>query len=146
MKTALLLLLGSQAGVFAPMSYMPLALVGLALFRARSPDQQPTRDIQVTDVEGGQSNTHVIRVPSTVSPEILPLIAAPLPQWNVHPQSEADWENFRASFTAPTLAALPGIRQQLGVTLEHAVIGGVKVNILTPRVIAKENVDRVLLH
>jgi len=146
MRTTLLLLSGSQAGVFSSISYLPFVLLGLALFAAPSSAQQPTRNVEVTDVEGGQSNAHVIGVPSTVSAEILPLIAAPLPQWDVHPQSETDWQNFRASFTAATLAALPGLRQQLGVTLEHAVIGGVKVNILTPRVIAKENVNRVFLH
>ena len=113
---------------------------------AQSPNQPFSRDIEVTDIEQGRSNVHVVSVPSTVSPEALPLVATPLPQWNVHPQSQAEWQSFRAKFTAPTLAELPGIRQQLGVTLDHAVIGGVKVNILMPRVVAKENVDRVFLH
>jgi acetyl esterase/lipase len=146
MQTSFLFPSGSHAGLFTPISCLGFLLLGVGAFWAQSPGQQPTRNIEVTDVEGGQSNAHVISVPSTVSPEILPLIAAPLPQWDVHPQSEADWQNFRASFTAPTLAALPGIRQQLGVTLDHAVIGGVKVNILTPHDIAKENVNRVFLH
>jgi len=109
-------------------------------------DARAIRDIQVTDVEQGQTNAHVISVPNTVSPEILPLIAAPLPQWNVHPRSLADWQSFRENFRASTLAELAGLRQQVGVTLDHAVIGGVKVNILTPRVIAKEHEHRVFLH
>jgi monoterpene epsilon-lactone hydrolase len=106
----------------------------------------PTRDIRVTSTEQEQMNEHVISVPSTVSPEILPLIAAPPPPWNLHPQSVAEWQEFRDNFIAHTLAELPRIRQQLGVTLEHAVLGGVRVNILTPRTIAKENENRVFLH
>lgn len=148
MKTILLCLFSSHGSVFSAVSCVSLWFLGVAvpLAGAQSFDQQPTRDIEVTDVEKGQSNTHVISVPSTVSSEILPLVATALPQWNVHPQSLADWQNFRTNSAIPTLAALPGIRTQLGVTLEHAVIGGVKVNILTPQVIAKENAHRVFLH
>ena len=146
MKTSLLLLFGSYAGLFAPITSVGFLLLGIAVAEAQSPGQQPRRDIKVTDAEGGQSNAHVISVPSTISPEILPLVAAPLPQWDVHPRSEADWQNFRASFTAATLNSLPGLRQQLGVTLDHVVIAGVKVNILTPHDIARENVNRVFLH
>ena len=65
--------------------------------------------------------------------------ATALPQRNVHPQSLADWQDFRTNSVIPTLAALPGIRRQLGATLKHAVIRGVNVNILTPQVIAEEN-------
>ncbi len=72
-------------------------------------------------------------VPSTVSPELWPLMAAPLPPWNVHLQSIAEWQACRDQFTAPTLAELPRIQQQLGVTLDHAVMGGVKINIVTPQ-------------
>ena len=104
------------------------------------------RDIQVTAIEQEQNHSHVISAPSTVSPELLPLIAAPPPPWNVHPQSVAEWQAFRDQFTTPTLAELPRIRQQLGVTLEHAVMGGVKINLLTPQTIAKENEQRVFLH
>ena len=132
--------------VFAAGVTVLLLGIVMASASAQTSSQPPTRTIEVTDIEQGQSNAHVVEVPPTVSPEILPLVAAPLPQWNVHPQSEAEWKNFRDSFTAPTLAALPGIRQELGVTLDHGVIGGVKVNILTPHVIAKENENRVLLH
>src|SRR6516162_7350035 len=146
MQISLLSSSASHAGLFTPISCLGFLLLGVAAFWAQSAGQQHRRDIEVTDLERGQSNAHVISVPSTISPEILPLVAAPLPQWDVHPQSEADWQNFRASFTAATLASLPGIRQQLGVTLDHAVIAGVKVNILAPREIAKENVNRVFLH
>src|SRR4051795_11414463 len=106
----------------------------------------PRRDIQVTLIEQGQSNSHVIRVPSTASAEILPLIAAPVSEWNVHPQSIAEWQVFRAESSAPTLTELPGIRRQLGVTLDRALMGGVKVNILGPQVIAKKNEHRLFLH
>ena len=87
MKDSILLLLGPHAWLFS-ISCFPLLLFGVAVSRAQA--QQPTRDIEVTDIEQGQTNAHVIRVPSTVSPEILPLLAAPLPEWNVHPQSEDD--------------------------------------------------------
>ena len=105
-----------------------------------------TRDVKVTVAEQGRSNAHVISVPPTVSAEILPLVAAPPPEWNVHPQSRADWQSFRTRFAAVTLSSLPEIRRQLGVSLDHSLIGGVKVNILTPNFIANENINRVLLH
>ena len=107
----------------------------------------PRRDIQVTYVEHGVSNSQVISVPSTVSPEVLPLTAAPPPSsWNVHPQSVAEWQAFRANYSAQILTELPSIRRQLGVRLDHPVMAGVKINILTPQTIATRNEHRVLLH
>jgi monoterpene epsilon-lactone hydrolase len=123
-----------------------LSLVQGGLLFAQGPATQPNRDIEVMDSEGGQSNAHIVSVPSTVSAQIRPLVATTLGQWNVHPDSVAEWQQFRASFETPTLAELPGIRSELGVTLEHAVIGGVKVSILTPRVVAPENAQRVFLN
>ena len=83
----------------------------------------PRRDIQVTYVEHGLSNSQVISVPSTVSPEVLPLTAASPSSWNVHPQSAAEWQAFRANYSAQILTELPGIRRQLGVRLDRSVMG-----------------------
>lgn len=87
MKTMFLCLFNSHGGIFSAVSFIGLLFLGIAvpLVGAQSPGQEPTRDIEVTDVEKGQSNTHVITVPSTVSSQILPLVATVLPQWNVHP-------------------------------------------------------------
>jgi hypothetical protein len=106
----------------------------------------PRRDIQVTYVEHGLSNSQVISVPSTISPEVLPLTAAPPSSWNVHPQSVAEWQAFRANYSAQILTELPRIRRQLGVRLDRSVMGQVKINILTPQTIAKRNEHRVFLH
>ena len=48
MKTSLLLLFGSYAGLFAAISCLGLLLLGIAVAEAQSPGQQPRRDIEIT--------------------------------------------------------------------------------------------------
>jgi acetyl esterase/lipase len=89
-----------------------------------------------------------IPVPDTVSPELRADIAAPyrLPNWNANPKSAAEWKELVASLAARVAAAQPDIRKKLGVTMESAVIGGVKAFILTPKVVPAANRNRLLVH
>jgi epsilon-lactone hydrolase len=89
-----------------------------------------------------------IPVPDTVSPELRADIAAPyrLPNWNANPKSASEWKELVASLAARSAAAQPAIREMLGVTMESAVIGGVKAFILTPKTIPAANRDRLLVH
>src|SRR6516162_8445672 len=69
-----------------------------------------------------------IPVPDTVSPQLQSAIAAPyrVPAWNANPRSASEWKelvNKLANAGAPGRAAL---REKLGVSIQPAVLGGVK--------------------
>jgi monoterpene epsilon-lactone hydrolase len=89
-----------------------------------------------------------IPVPDTVSPEFRADVAAPyrVPNWNANPKSAAEWKELVAGLAARGAAAQPAIREKLGVTMETAVIGGVKAFILTPKVMPAANRNRLLVH
>jgi monoterpene epsilon-lactone hydrolase len=89
-----------------------------------------------------------IPVPTTASAEMQANIAAPyrLPAWNPNPKSASELKALVASLAATTASAQPAIRQRLGVTMEAAVMGGVKVFILTPKAMPPENRNRLLVH
>ena len=89
-----------------------------------------------------------IPVPDTVSPEFRAEIAAPyrVPAWNANPKSPAEWKELIADIAARGAAAQPAIREKLGVTMQTAVIGGVKAFILMPKVIPAANRNRLLVH
>jgi acetyl esterase/lipase len=87
-------------------------------------------------------------VPDTVSPEVQALIAAPyrVPAWDANPKSAEEWKELVATLAARGAAAQAGIREKLGVTMQPAVIGGVKAFILAPKVIPAANRNRLLVH
>jgi monoterpene epsilon-lactone hydrolase len=89
-----------------------------------------------------------IPVPGTVSPQSQAAIALPYrtPAWNANPKSPAEW---KASIKALADAGAPlrrEVREKLGVTMEPAVIGGVKAFILTPKEIPPANRNRLIVH
>jgi epsilon-lactone hydrolase len=82
--------------------------------------------------------------PSTVSPEMQTLIAAPLPgNWNTAPDAVDEWRKLSAPSAGRNLAAL---RERLGVRMETITLGGVTVYALTPLVMPAENQNRLLVH
>ena len=83
-------------------------------------------------------------VPTTVSPEMQALIAAPLsPTWNAVPQSADEWK----ALSAPSAGrGLPELRARWSIKSEHVVLNGVNVYMLTPQVIPPENRNRLLVH
>jgi acetyl esterase/lipase len=76
------------------------------------------------------------------------LIAAPyrVPAWDANPKSAEEWKELVATLAARGAAAQAGIREKLGVTMQPAVIGGVKAFILAPQVIPAANQNRLLVH
>ena len=110
--------------------FVLIALTGLAQA------QMPGREIPA----------RTIPVPDTVSPEMQAVIAAPLSNWDVHPKTAQEWKDMVAQGEARTRTLLPKLREQLGVTLSPAELGGVKTFILMPRDVASENRNRVFLH
>jgi monoterpene epsilon-lactone hydrolase len=89
-----------------------------------------------------------IPLPTTTSSRFRAMVAAPyrVPAWNANPKSAAEWKELVAKLAAAGAALQPALREKLGVTMETAVIGGVKVFILTPKVIPPENQNRLLYH
>lgn len=89
-----------------------------------------------------------IPVPDTVSPELQAKIAAGyrVPAWDANPKSAEEWKGLINRLATAGAAAQPAIRAKLGVTLQPAVIGGVKAFILEPKDMPPENRNRLLLH
>ncbi len=90
----------------------------------------------------------VIPVPETASPAFRPFVAAPyrVPAWNANPPDAAGWKALVDRLAAAGAAALPALREKLGVTSEPAVIGGVKVYIVQPKSLPEANRGRLLLN
>jgi acetyl esterase/lipase len=88
-----------------------------------------------------------VPVPETVSPQMQAIIAGPLNStYKLNPKDAAEWKAIVAKDAAATIAALPKLRQSLGVTVEPTMLGNVKAFIVTPKTIPPRNRDRVLLH
>jgi monoterpene epsilon-lactone hydrolase len=89
-----------------------------------------------------------IPVPNTASTELQATIAAPyrVPAWNANPKSAAEWNALINELAAAGAPARQAVREKFGVTMEPAVIGGVKAFVLSPRTILPENRNRLLVH
>lgn len=88
-----------------------------------------------------------IPVPATVSPQMQAVIARPLdPSFTSAPQSTAEWKARIDKAAKSVVAALPKLREALGVTVEPTTIAGVNAFIVTPKVIPPQNRSRVLMH
>ncbi|QIQ21417.1 alpha/beta hydrolase [Zophobihabitans entericus] len=86
-------------------------------------------------------------VPSTVSKEMQPLIAAePFSYWNSHPKTPEQWKSWVNELAQFELQILPGIQQKFAVTIEQSQLANVNVFTITPKEIAPNNQERLLLH
>ena len=112
---------------------------------------EPTRSPQVTAIAQATATSPVtgraLPVPDTVSPQLRAMITAGhSPIWNTHPKDATEWRTFVQQRAERAIQGLPALRQKLDVTVQQGVLGGVKVFIVTPRVVAPENANRVLVH
>jgi acetyl esterase/lipase len=86
-------------------------------------------------------------VPQTASQELRALIASPAPSyWNNHPKTAQAWEKWVSQHASEVAEQLPGLREKMGVTVMSGQIAGVPVFTVTPRTVAPENKNRILLH
>ena len=86
-------------------------------------------------------------VPTDVSPQVQALAAQPIsPNFDVGPQTLAEWAALQEAYNAGVEQALPGQEQRLHVTVEESQMAGVPVYIVTPEQMAPENRDRLLIH
>ena len=97
--------------------------------------------------EGLEVPARVVPVPDTVSPEMQAIIARPHdPAFNDVPTTAAGWKAKVAAAANKVEAALPAIRQALGVAVAPTVIAGVKAFVVTPTSIPEKYRDRLLIH
>ena len=88
-----------------------------------------------------------VPVPTTVSPQMQKIIGLPLrSNWNVLPKTGEEWKPVADAGAAATIKNIPGISERLKVKVEQATMNGVKVFIVTPDVIAPNNLNRLLIH
>jgi acetyl esterase/lipase len=89
-----------------------------------------------------------IPVPSDeISPQLRAMIEAPYPpHMNADPKSAAEWKELVNRRAALLIAALPSMEEKLGVSVQPAVIGGVKAFIVEPRTMPEANRNRLLVH
>jgi hypothetical protein len=86
-----------------------------------------------------------IPVPSTVSPELQKVIATPIPNTPV-PETVEAWKAFAAKFDAVAAENARAFAKAVGAKIEPTTIGGVPCFRITPKVIASECKDRLLVH
>jgi epsilon-lactone hydrolase len=139
---------------------VPLALIAALAVPAMAQDvagQYSTTDFATLEAAQNAVNAKAgprnvpgrsIPVPATASRELQATIAAPyrVPNWNANPKSAVEWKELINKLAAAAAAAQVGVREKLGVTMEPAVIGGVKAFILSPKEIPPANRDRLLVH
>lgn len=86
-------------------------------------------------------------VPTTVSPEIQKLIAAPpSPVWNFVAKSKEEWKTFLDNGTANSVKTFPAKMEALRVKYEPTTIDGVKGYIVTPATMPPNHADKLLVH
>jgi monoterpene epsilon-lactone hydrolase len=108
---------------------------------------QPCRQSAAQSGGTREVPARTLPVPDTVSPQMQAMIARPLnPNFNIAPETTAEWKKRVDDAAAATVAGLPKLREALGVTVEPTTIAGVKAFIVTPKSIPPSNRDRVLLH
>ena len=85
-------------------------------------------------------------VPDTVSPQMQALIGRPPnPRYNIAPETTAEWKARSTRRRAPSWRDCHGCARRLAL-VEPTSISGVKAYVVTPKVIADPNRDRILLH
>ena len=90
----------------------------------------------------------VIQVPTNeVSSQLQTAIGLPYPpHFNAAPASAEAWKEFIDARAKPSIAALPALKERMGVTVEPGVIAGVRVFTVTPKSIPPINQNRLLIH
>jgi len=103
----------------------------------------PETTSQSAAPEPRQVPARSVPVPTTVSPEMQALIAAPLSaNWNVWPKSVEEWR----TLSAPSAGRGAALGERFRVKTEPLTVNGVNAFMVTPEVIAPENRNRLLVH
>jgi len=125
---------------------MPMRCSGRAALVVTLVVAAPCAFAQSTSLTPRDVPARSVPVPTTVSPEIQQLIAAPLrPNWNTPPTTPEGWKALAAVGLAAAQPGVAAMRDRLRVKVEPGTIDGVKVFTVTPEVIAPENLNRLLV-
>ena len=117
---------------FAPVVVL-ITVFAMPIARSQTPPRGPL-----------EVRARTLPVPTTVSPEMQAVIAAPLsPTWNVVPTSTEEWKTMSAPSGGRGLAAL---RERFAVKSESIVVNGVQAYMVTPQTIPPANRNRLLVH
>ena len=129
----------------APMKTAGLAAVA-ALGLAVAPAAEAQAPADVPTLAPRDVPAKSLPVPTTVSPQMQKIIAAPLRAgWDVIPKTPEGWQASVKANAAATIATLPAMRERLHVTVKATTIGGVKAYIVTPDVIPPRNRNRLII-
>ena len=95
-----------------------------------------------------RSPAQVSPVPTNeVSPQMQALIGAPYPpHFNAAPKDAEAWKALINQRAALTIAAVPALKEKLGVSVESTKIAGVNAFIVTPKNLGANNQNRLLMH
>jgi acetyl esterase/lipase len=133
--------------VWVATSFAPVERVLGPTFIAHAQAQAQSAGAQQAPPGIREVPSRAIPVPDTVSPQMQAVIARPFDtSFNLVPQTTEEWKARVDKVALATVAGLPKLRETLGVTAEPASMAGVKVFIITPKAIAPQNRNRVLLH
>ncbi|MBK3395709.1 MULTISPECIES: alpha/beta hydrolase [Methylobacterium] len=113
------------------------ALAGALVATAVAAQQAPPLEVPAKSVP----------VPADVSPQMAKIVGAPLrTNWNIQPRTGEEWKPVAETGAAALRKLVPGMLERLKVGIEPTTIDGVRAYIVTPKDIAPENRDRVLVH
>jgi acetyl esterase/lipase len=144
-----------------PQYAMMVSLVAMMAFAPSAPAQVAApADAGFTALEAPMTTANAqagprvvpgraIPIPGTASPQLQAAIATPYrayPAWNADPKTAAEWKVLINKLADAGIEQRRAAREKLGVTLETGMIGGVRVFTLTPKEIAPENRNRLLVH
>lgn len=95
---------------------------------------------------GREVPARALPAPSTVSPELQRLLAAPIPEtWNTPPNTPEQWQAFAAASDRSPRDPQP-LLDRFGITSEPMVVNGIPAYLMTPSDLPAENRDRLLVH
>ncbi len=123
-----------------------LLLLGLTAMTAYAQSSQATGG-----ANGREVPARTIPIPSAASPELQAQIARPIaPALQLFkmtiPKSAAEWKQFANLVEGQAAQNLALLKQAFPLKVEGAMMGGVKVYVVTPPTIAAENRNRVVVH
>jgi len=97
--------------------------------------------------EGLEIPARKVPVPTTVSPEMQALIAAPRrPIFASRPTTVEEWKWIVKEAAVTAVGAVPGLSRRMNVKFEPTWLGEVPAFLVTPQDIAPENRNRLLIH
>ncbi len=116
------------------------ALLAVGFAQAASAADAPSGPLSVP--------AKTLQVPTAdISPAMQAFIAKPLnPDWNFHPKTGAEWRAMADKIAAGVVPGLPAMQERLHVKVEHQMIDGVKVAVVTPDSVPAANADKVVIH